>query len=132
MAILGGAKVKDKIAVIRRLLDKADTLIIGGGMAYTFLKAKGYEIGKSLLDANNLEFCKEIMAIAGDRILLPEDVVITDANPFDVGNEGCNTSIVAANAIPSDREGGDIGPITRAKFDAAKADFTAASTAASA
>jgi 3-phosphoglycerate kinase len=119
VAILGGAKVKDKIAVIQSLISKADTLIIGGGMAYTFLKAKGYGIGKSLLDESNIDFCKEVLAEAGNRLLLPVDVVITDHNPFDGGEAQCNTSIVPADQIPDDREGADIGPETVAKFKAA-------------
>jgi phosphoglycerate kinase len=119
VAILGGAKVKDKIAVIQNLIQQVDTLIIGGGMAYTFLKAKGYEIGKSLLDEKNLDFCREIMANAGDKLLLPEDVVITNANPFDGGEEQCETRIVPVTEIPSDWEGADIGTATIAKFSAA-------------
>jgi phosphoglycerate kinase len=119
VAILGGAKVRDKIAVIQSLLGKADTLIIGGGMAYTFLKAKGYGIGKSLLDESNIDFCKEMLATAGDRLLLPVDVVITDHNPFDGGEERCTTAIVPVDQIPADQEGADIGPETVAKFSAA-------------
>ena len=119
VAILGGAKVKDKIGVIRQLLTKVDTLIIGGGMAYTFLKAQGHEIGKSLLDAGNLDFCKEILATAGDKILLPSDVVITSANPFSAGEAACETKTVSANEIPADWEGADIGPDSVAKFSAA-------------
>lgn len=119
VAILGGAKVKDKIKVIRKLLTEVDTLIIGGGMAYTFFKAQGYEIGKSLLDASNLEFCKEIMAEAGNKLLLPEDVVISSGNPFDVGEEACETKVVPVTEIPADWEGADIGPATIAKYSAA-------------
>lgn len=119
VAILGGAKVKDKIAVIQQLIKQVDTLIIGGGMAYTFLKAKGYEIGKSLLDAKNLEFCQEIMANSGDKLLLPDDVIITNANPFDNGEEVCQTEVASVTAIPADWEGADIGPNTIAKFSAA-------------
>ncbi len=119
VAILGGAKVKDKIGVIKSLLSKVDTLIIGGGMGYTFQKARGYEIGKSLLDAGNVEFCKEVIAEAGDKLLLPEDVVITNANPFDVGEAACETRIVPVSEIPADWEGADIGPKTIAAFSAA-------------
>jgi 3-phosphoglycerate kinase len=119
VAILGGAKVKDKIGVIRQLLGKVDTLIIGGGMAYTFFKAKGYEIGKSLLDESSLDFCREVMADAGDNLLLPVDVVVSSANPFDVGEAACETKTVAADRIPADWEGADIGPDTVAKFSAA-------------
>ncbi|MCW3052945.1 MAG: phosphoglycerate kinase, partial [Chthonomonadales bacterium] len=119
VSILGGAKVKDKIGVIKELLGKVDTLIIGGGMAYTFLKAQGKEIGKSLLDQANIEFCKEILATAGDKILLPDDVIITNKNPFDVGEDACETRVVPVDAIPSDWEGADIGPKTIEKFSAA-------------
>ena len=119
VAILGGAKVKDKIGVIRQLLTKVDTLIIGGGMAYTFLHAKGWQVGKSLLDASNIDFCKEILAEAGDKILLPDDVVVTNANPFDSGQDMCETKVVAASEIPADWEGADIGPRTIEKFSAA-------------
>jgi 3-phosphoglycerate kinase len=119
VAILGGAKVKDKIAVIQTLLQKADTLIIGGGMAYTFLKAKGYGIGKSLLDESNIDFCKEVLAHSGTKLLLPVDVVATDHNPFDGGEEQCHTHIVPVDQIPDSEEGADIGPETVAKFSAA-------------
>ena len=110
VAILGGAKVKDKISVIKQLLTKVDKLIVGGGMAYTFQKAKGYEIGKSLFDASNLEFCKEILATSGDKLILPVDAIITDKNPFDVGQEACETKTVSVTEIPADWEGADIGP----------------------
>ncbi len=110
IAILGGAKVKDKISVIKQLLTKVDKLIVGGGMAYTFQKAKGYEIGKSLFDASNLEFCKEILATSSDKLILPVDAIITDKNPFDVGQEACETKTVSVTEIPADWEGADIGP----------------------
>jgi phosphoglycerate kinase len=119
VAILGGAKVKDKIGVIRNLLAKVDRLIIGGGMAYTFLSSKGWQIGKSLLDSSNIDFCREILAEAGDRILLPVDVVVTNANPFDAGEAACDTKIVAASEIPADWEGADIGPRTVELFTSA-------------
>lgn len=119
IAILGGAKVKDKIGVIQSLLGKVDTLIIGGGMAYTFLKAKGYEIGHSLLDEASIDFCKETLASAGTKLLLPDDVVVTNANPFDVGEAACQTRTVDAGSIPADWQGADIGPKTIAKFSAA-------------
>lgn len=117
VAILGGAKVKDKIAVIESLLNKVDTLIIGGGMAYTFLKAKGYEIGKSLLDEERIDFCREIMQQAeakGVKLLLPVDVVI--ANEFAADAEH---RVVAADQIPADWEGLDIGPKTVELFSEA-------------
>lgn len=116
VAILGGAKVKDKIGVISELLKKVDLLIIGGGMSYTFQKAQGLEIGKSLLDASNLEYCKELLASHGDKILLPDDVVVTSANPFDVGEEACETKMVPVTEIPADWEGADIGTATIEKF----------------
>lgn len=118
VAILGGAKVKDKIGVIQALLTKVDTLIIGGGMAYTFLKAQELEIGKSLLDEANLDFCRDVLATAGDKLQLPVDVVITSGNPFDIGEAACETRTVKVNDIPSDWEGADIGPETISKFSA--------------
>ena len=118
VAILGGAKVADKLNVIDNLLEKADTLIIGGGMAYTFLKAKGYEIGKSMLDETKIDYCKEMLAKAeklGKKILLPVDAVtITDfPNPIDAE---VDTVIVDSDQIPADREGCDIGPKSRELF----------------
>ena len=115
VAILGGAKVADKLKVINNLLDKVDTLIIGGGMAYTFLAAKGYEVGTSLLDSEKIEYCKEMMAKAeknGVKLLLPVDAVITAEfpNPIDAPIE---TQVVDADKIPADRMGMDIGPKTR-------------------
>ncbi len=114
VAILGGAKVKDKIGVIKNLLSKCDSLIIGGGMAYTFLKAKGYEIGKSLLDADNIELAKELMADAekrGVKLLLPIDTVVAD--DF---KEDANYKTVDSTEIPADWEGLDIGEKTRELF----------------
>ena len=108
VAIMGGAKVADKIKVIENLLEKVDTLIIGGGMSYTFLKAKGYEIGSSILDENGIELAKEIMDKANKlnkALLLPMDIVVADK--FE--NEA-NTKTVAAESIPSDMMGLDIGP----------------------
>ena len=114
VAILGGAKVADKLNVINNLLEKCDTLIIGGGMAYTFLKAKGYEVGKSLLDEEKIEYCRDMMAkaaAAGKQLLLPVDcVTIADfPSPIDAPVE---TIVVDADQIPADREGADIGPKT--------------------
>ena len=108
VAIMGGAKVADKIKVIDNLLEKVDTLIIGGGMSYTFFKAKGYEIGSSILDENGIELAKEIMDKANKlnkALLLPMDIVVADK--FE--NEA-NTKTVAAESIPSDMMGLDIGP----------------------
>ena len=118
VAILGGAKVSDKLNVINNLLTKVDTLIIGGGMAYTFLAAKGYSIGTSLFDAEKVDYCKEMMAKAeeaGVKLLLPIDTVITAdfPNPIDAVVE---TEIVPSNAIPADKMGLDIGVETRALF----------------
>jgi phosphoglycerate kinase len=118
VAILGGAKVADKLAVIDNLLEKADTLIIGGGMAYTFLKAQGYEIGKSMLDETKIDYCKEMLAKAeklGKKILLPVDAVtIVDfPNPIDAPVE---TITVDSDKMPADREGVDIGPKSRELF----------------
>ena len=118
VAILGGAKVADKLAVIDNLLEKADTLIIGGGMAYTFLKAQGYEIGKSLCDDTKLDYCKEMMAKAekmGKKLLLPVDsVTISDfPDPIDAPIE---TETYDYDKLPADREGCDIGPKTRELF----------------
>ncbi|HOP74785.1 MAG TPA: phosphoglycerate kinase [Bacillota bacterium] len=110
VAILGGAKVSDKLGVIRNLLDKVDALIIGGGMAYTFLKAQGKEIGRSLLDAEKIDFAKEMMAKAeakGVKLLLPVDTVVTD----DFKNPTL-TKTVSSDAIPADLQGVDIGPET--------------------
>lgn len=110
VAILGGAKVKDKIPVINNLIDKVDVLLIGGGMAYTFLKAKGYEIGKSLLDESNLELTKELMDKAADKGIkfeLPVDVLAaTELSP------DADTKIVPVTEIPSEMMGVDIGPET--------------------
>ena len=123
VAILGGAKVSDKLNVINNLLEKVDTLIIGGGMAYTFAAAKGYTVGNSLLDESKIDYCKEMMAKAeakGVKLLLPIDTVIADGfpNPID-GPVAVET--VASDAIPADKEGLDIGEQTRALFaDAVK------------
>ena len=118
VAILGGAKVADKLKVIDNLLEKCDTLIIGGGMAYTFLKAQGYEVGNSLVDDEKIDYCKEMMAKAeklGKNLYLPIDTTVADGfpNPIDAEIE---VSVVAANAIPADKEGLDIGPATCEKF----------------
>jgi len=115
VAILGGAKVADKLNVINNLLEKVDTLIIGGGMAYTFLAAKGYGVGTSLLDNEKIEYCGEMMKKAeekGVKLLLPVDVVTADGfpNPIDAEIE---TVVYDADKIPADREGLDIGPKTR-------------------
>ena len=123
VAILGGAKVADKLNVISNLLEKCDTLIIGGGMAYTFLKAQGYEIGKSLVDGTKIDYCKEMMAKAeklGKKLLLPVDAVtIADfPNPIDAPVE---VTVCDVKDMPADREGCDIGPKTQELYaDAVK------------
>lgn len=111
VAILGGAKVSDKINVIKSLLSKADKVLIGGGMAYTFYKAKGYEVGKSLLEEERVPLAKELMEEAGDKLVLPVDNVVAD----DFSNDA-NTQIVSADAIPADWEGLDCGPATVEKY----------------
>ena len=123
VAILGGAKVADKLNVISNLLEKCDTLIIGGGMAYTFLKAQGNEIGKSLVDDSKLDYCKEMLEKAeklGKKLLLPVDsATITDfPNPIDAPVE---VVVCDSDKMPADREGCDIGPKTAKLFaDAVK------------
>ena len=123
VAILGGAKVSDKLNVINNLLEKVDTLIIGGGMAYTFLAAKGYSVGKSLLDTEKIDYCKEMMAKAeakGVKLLLPVDTVIAASFPDPIDGP-IDVKTVAADAIPDDMEGLDIGEESRKLFaDAAK------------
>ena len=112
VAILGGAKVADKLAVIENLLNKVDVLIIGGGMAYTFLKAKGYEVGQSLLDGEKVGYCRDMLEKAeqkGVKLLLPVDVVITKAFPDPI-DAPIETAVVDADKIPADRMGMDIGP----------------------
>lgn len=113
-AIIGGAKVKDKINVIDNLLDKVDNLIIGGGLAYTFIKAQGYEIGKSLLEEDKIDLAKEFMQKAEDKgvnFVLPVDAVVAD--DF---SEDANTKIVDIDQIPADWEALDIGTKTREAF----------------
>ncbi len=118
VTILGGAKVADKLSVIENLLNKADTLIIGGGMAYTFLAAKGYGVGKSLLDTEKIDYCRDMLKKAeekGVKILLPVDCNIADhfPDPIDAPIE---VKTVDADKIPADYEGLDIGPKTAELF----------------
>ncbi len=118
VAILGGAKVADKLNVINNLLEKCDTLIIGGGMAFTFLKAKGYEIGNSLVDDEKLDYCKEMMAKAeklGKQLLLPIDTGVASGfpNPIDAP---IDVEYVDSDQIPADKEGLEIGPKTQELF----------------
>ena len=118
VAILGGAKVADKLNVISNLLEKCDTLIIGGGMAYTFLKAQGKEVGKSLVDDTKLDYCKEMIAKAeanGKKLLLPIDTVVVDSFPDPIDAE-IAVETVDSDSIPADKEGLDIGEKTRELF----------------
>jgi len=111
VAIMGGSKVKDKIALIDNLLPKVDSLLIGGGMTYTFLKAQGLEIGKSILDSSSLDYARKLLQEYPDKIHLATDVVASDAFSADA-----NTKVVSVAEIPADREGLDIGPETAARF----------------
>ncbi len=116
VAVLGGAKIEDKLNVISNLLEKVDTLIIGGGMAFTFLKAKGYEIGESLLDESKIEYCQEMMKKAeekGVKLLLPIDTVCVPEFTFD---PAVPTLICDSDKIPADQQGCDIGPKSRELF----------------
>ncbi len=123
VAVLGGAKVADKLNVISNLLEKCDTLIIGGGMAYTFLKARGYEVGTSLVDNEKIDYCKEMIAKAeknGKQLLLPVDTTVAKAFPDPIDAE-IEVSVVDSDEIPADMMGLDIGPKTMELFaDAAK------------
>ena len=118
MAVLGGAKVADKLNVISNLLGKCDTLIIGGGMAYTFLKAKGYEIGKSLVDDEKIGYCSDMMKKAeetGKKLLLPVDTVVAKEFPDPIDAK-IEVRTVKVSEIPADMEGLDIGEETRKLF----------------
>ena len=123
VAILGGAKVADKLNVISNLLEKCDTLIIGGGMAYTFLKAKGYEVGASLVDDEKIDYCKEMMEKAqklGKKLLLPVDTAVAKAFPDPIDAQ-IDISVVSAAEIPADMMGLDIGTQTAQMYaDAVK------------
>jgi phosphoglycerate kinase len=109
LAILGGAKVSDKIGVIDALLDKVDTMIIGGGMAYTFLKALGHEVGNSILQEDQLDYARKVLD-SGKRIVLPTDIIVA-TSPDDTNIE------VVGRDIPSDKEGFDAGPESRKEFE---------------
>ena len=126
-AILGGAKVADKLNVIENLLNKVDTLIIGGGMAYTFLAAKGYEVGSSLVDNEKLDYCKDMMKKAeekGVKLLLPVDTAVAASFPDPI-DAPIEVQMVAADAMPAGMMGLDIGPETEKLFaDAVKASKT--------
>ena len=123
VAILGGAKVADKLNVISNLLEKCDTLIIGGGMAYTFIKANGGSIGTSLVDDEKIDYCKDMLAKAealGKKILLPVDTVIADSFPNPIDAE-IAVDVCESTSIPADKMGLDIGPKTQALFAGAAA-----------
>ena len=111
VAILGGAKVHDKIGVIQNLLPKVDRLLIGGGMAFTFLKAQGYEIGRSLLDSEGIEFARQVLQEADQKIVLPVDVVVAPSPEAEA-----QAQVVPIDQIPPDQMGLDIGPQTVARF----------------
>ena len=113
VAIMGGSKVKDKIALIENLLPKVDRLLVGGGMTYTFLKSQGKEIGKSILDAGSVDYAAKLLQEHGDKIVLPTDVIT--ATEF---SENAQTGQATTDAIPADREGLDIGPESREAFAA--------------
>lgn len=121
VAILGGAKISGKIDVITNLLPKVDRVIIGGGMAYTFFKAQGLEIGKSLLEADKVDYAKDILSQGGDKIVLPVDCLVTDFFDFDARKIG-ELKQVAADAIPADWESLDIGSKSIEKFRSILAD----------
>jgi phosphoglycerate kinase len=123
VVVLGGSKVSDKLGVIDNLLGKADKLLIGGGMVFTFLKAQGHEVGKSLLEEDQLETCRSYLARAtksGVDIVLPTDIVVD--TEFPSGDREPQPSVVPADAIPADSLGLDIGPESGAAFAAALAD----------
>lgn len=118
VAVLGGAKISDKLNVISSLLEKCDTLIIGGGMAFTFLKAEGYEVGKSLLDETKIDYCKDMLKKAkdlGKELLLPVDTIIADSFPDPIDSK-IDITDVDSSQIPADKEGLDIGPKSRTMF----------------
>jgi phosphoglycerate kinase len=115
VAILGGAKISGKIDIISNLLPRVDTIIIGGGMAYTFLKARGKEIGKSLLEADKIDLAKELLSEGGERIVLPVDCMVSDTFDFEARKVG-ELKSVSADAISADQYGLDIGPKTIETF----------------
>ena len=117
VAIMGGAKISDKIQLIENLLDKADRILIGGGMANTFLKAKGYEMGTSLVEAEAVAEAERLLNLADDRLGLPEDLVVANAFAADAASQ-----IVPADAVPADQMALDVGPKTVAAFKEALAD----------
>jgi phosphoglycerate kinase len=115
IAILGGAKISGKIDIISNLLPRVDKIIIGGGMTYTFFKAQGKQIGKSLLEEDKIDLARELLEQGAEKIILPVDCMVTDIFDFDARKAGA-LEAVAADAIPADRFGLDIGPQTIAEF----------------
>jgi len=111
VVVLGGSKVSDKLGVISALLPKVDRLLVGGGMCFTFLKAQGHEVGDSLLEPDQIETCRRLLETAGDKIVLPTDVVVA----ADISDDA-STETVAADAIPAGQKGLDIGPDSVARF----------------
>jgi phosphoglycerate kinase len=116
VSIIGGSKVSTKIDVIKSLLPRVDYLLLGGGMTYTFLKAQGLEVGKSIVENDKVEFAKSLLAEAGPKLVLGEDFLVTDSFDFK-GRKVGQTKVVAANQIPADWEAIDIGPASVAKFE---------------
>jgi len=114
VVVLGGSKVSDKFGIIEALLPKVDRLLVGGGMCFTFLAAQGHGVGGSLLEADQLDSCRGLLAEHGDKIVLPSDIVVAAEV-----SEDAETEVVPASAIPDDRKGLDIGPATVAEFSAA-------------
>ena len=117
VVVLGGSKVSDKLAVIDALLPKVDRLLVGGGMCFTFLKAQGHQVGDSLLEADQVDNCQRLLAEAGDKIVLPSDIVVAAEV-----SEDAETQVVAAEAIPDGQKGLDIGPDSVELFGQALAD----------
>jgi phosphoglycerate kinase len=116
VAIIGGSKVSSKIDVIKHLLPRVDHLLLGGGMTYTFLKAQGLEVGRSIVENDRVDFAKGLLAEAGGKLVLPEDFMVTDKLDFKARTVGA-TKVVAKNAIPSDWEAVDIGPNSVKQFE---------------
>jgi phosphoglycerate kinase len=116
VAIIGGSKVSSKIDVIKHLLPRVDHLLLGGGMTYTFLKAQGLEVGRSIVENDRVDFAKGLLAEAGGKLVLPEDFMVTDKLDFKARTVGA-TKVVAKNAIPSDWEAVDIGPNSVKHFE---------------
>jgi phosphoglycerate kinase len=115
VSIIGGSKVSSKIDVIKSLLPRVDKLLLGGGMTYTFLKAQGLEVGKSIVENDKVDFARSLLAEAGDKLVLADDFVVTDSLDFK-GRKVGQTKVVAKNQIPSDWEAVDIGPASITKF----------------